>query len=76
MRLFRGPQRIGDAIRDFTDRGLNWVVARQVCGKPYDCPTDECHGCYGLVIIGHLENQIGEQGIAFMKQLAEDWPND
>ena len=70
MKRFREPRQVGDKLIYFAQYDLAHQLAPRLC-KP--CGADECDGCYGMVVVGHLENQIGEQGIAFMKQLAENW---
>lgn len=68
-RKIKEPNLVGDKLQHFTNEELCSLLSK-ACGK---CNTDECDGCPGLAILMNVENQIGEEGIAFMKQLVRDW---
>ncbi|KKK59736.1 hypothetical protein LCGC14_3031410 [marine sediment metagenome] len=69
-RAFRGPDTVGVDLNEFAIGHLSEVITEGIC---QECHTSECDNCYGMVVLGHIENQIGEAGIAFMKQMAQDW---
>jgi hypothetical protein len=66
----RCPDRIGDKLEDFATVEIYSLLEMIMCDS---CPASNCDGCPGPAIGGHLENQIGEQGIAYMKKLISEW---
>lgn len=75
---FHPPKAIGDKLGDFASGGLHSSLNEAICGKENrygEYCTGECAEpyCAGFVAIGHLENQIGEAGIEYMKQLVKAW---
>ena len=67
---FSAPKTVGDKLTDFAESGLTTELDKAMC-QP--CNADECHGCPGFNALGHLENQIGEAGVKFMKELVKEW---
>ena len=72
---FREPQFVGGELEYFAEQRLLRLIAPKICGKREE-PSGCCDNCYGMVILGHIENQIGKAGISFMKQLVKDWAKD
>ena len=67
----RSPNQVGERIRGFAEYGLFDTVSSAVCRR---CKK-ECDkpGCPRLAVLGHLENQVADAGIAFMKNLVKEW---
>lgn len=71
---FREPKTVGVDLDDFAAVDLENLVCDVVCGEMHEeCADQGCDGCVGMVAIGHLVNQIGQAGIAHMRQLVEEW---
>jgi len=65
-----GEATAGNHLRAFVEEEFFESVGDKVCGK---CDEESCIDCEGTLIIGQLENQIAEEGVAFMRQLISDW---
>lgn len=73
-RAFREPKTVGADLDNFAAADLINLVCDAVCGEVREeCADQECDGCVGMVATGHLVNQIGEAGIAHMRQLVKEW---
>lgn len=58
-------------LEGFAQSGLFCLIGLKVCGN---CKAEEdCDDCAGLAVLTHLENQIMDEGILFMKSLVKDW---
>lgn len=68
--IFSEPRTVGDELMEFAESGLTGELDKAMC-QP--CNADECNGCAGFVALSHLENQIGEAGVKFMKELVKEW---
>ena len=71
MAKWRIPNNIGGALGNFNHQGLSNLLSLAVCGL--GCEADECDDCPGVAVLGHLENQIGQDGIRFMRDLIDKW---
>ncbi|MDO9334144.1 MAG: hypothetical protein Q7T57_06450 [Dehalococcoidales bacterium] len=70
----REPRTVGLDLDEFAANGLIDLISEAVCGKTHtECDEEECDGCVGMVALGHLTNQIGQEGIKFMRQLVKEW---
>jgi len=72
----QSPRDIGGQLREFAEMGIYQLTADVVCGQCSEEETVErpkCDNCPAMPILGHIENQIGREGIRFMKQLVKDW---
>ena len=66
---------VGIALEDFASIGLLDHLTKIVCDPCPESP-DGCNGCYGMVVLSHIEDQIGEIGIEIMKQLVKEWRDE
>ena len=68
---------IGEELCDFGDGGLHKVINEHAC---HGCPgyvscnnEDGKPECEGLALMAIVENQVGYEGIKFMKELVKTW---
>ena len=66
----RCPKIIGVELEDFATGEITKLLSDIIC-EP--CNRDSCDRCPGIAILGHLENQIGKQGIEEMKKLIKQF---
>jgi len=65
---------VGERLLEFAEDGKILTLLRQVChSRGYECKANNCDGCPGIAILGHLENQIGEAGVEYMTGLVKEW---
>lgn len=72
---FKGPKKVGEKLFDLTDY-ICGRIEKGMCGKCYaaSCDNHDCPDkCYGLVITGHLVNQIGEHIVRLVDQIFKEW---
>lgn len=67
------PREFGGDLRRFAEGDLFNLLSGHVCGDCTMPSREDCDDCQALAVLGHLENQIGEAGIRFMKELVEQW---
>ena len=72
-RAFSAPETVGKNLEDFAQHGLTRELGGVMC-QP--CHADDCDDCSGFAALGHLENQIGEAGVEFMKTLVKEWARE
>jgi len=62
-------------LEGFAQQDLYCLLSDIVCGKcTADKQDDEaCSGCPAMAVTSHLENQIMDEGISFMKLLVQEW---
>ena len=68
--VITSPGLMGDVLDRYNTVGLFKELRSEICES---CDADECDDCAGFAVLGHLENQIGEAGVDFMKQLVREW---
>jgi len=72
-RAFSAPQTVGEKLEEFAQHELTDELDRVIC-QP--CHADDCDDCSGFVALAHLENQIGEAAVEFMKKLVKEWARE
>ena len=70
MNYFKAPDLIGHALERYSTVDLLSELRLGICDQ---CNADECDDCPTFAILAQVENQIGEAGVAFMKQLVKEW---
>ena len=78
MAQLENPSSIGGKLLEFAEGGvILLILSRKIChSHEYECDADDCDGCPGIEILGHLENQIEYAGVKYMKDLLEEWGRD
>ncbi len=72
---FQPFETVGAELEDFASIGLLDHLTKVVCNPCKESP-DGCTGCYGMVVLSHIEAQIGEAAIEHMTHLAQEWGAD
>ncbi len=72
---FQPFETVGTELEDFGSIRILNLLTPFVC-EPCEQPSDDCTGCYGMVMLSHIEEQIGQSGIEHMTLLAQAWGAD
>jgi len=78
--VVKEPTTVGEKLLHFAEDGtIGTLLAKAICTRcdAASCDDADCPGnCPGLALLGHLENQIGQEGIKLMRLLVEEWSQE
>ncbi len=78
--VVKEPTAIGEKLLHFAEHGaICTLLAKAICTScdASSCDDSDCpSNCPGLAILGHLENQVGQEGIKLMRLLVEEFSQE